>query len=178
MAAIQNRSSWLTIEAIVLIVLGILAIVFPLFAGIALALVIGWVFVVSGVVGLISAIAGRDHAHLGWSIASAVIAVLFGLLLLLHPLFAAVAITLLLAAYFLFDGVTLVGLGLDQRKRGSLRWRWMVGAGVLDIVFGVLTFSLGALGSAALIGVIVGIDLIIAGASLLAVHRFQAAAPA
>jgi uncharacterized membrane protein HdeD (DUF308 family) len=177
MAGFQDRSPWLTIEAIVLIILGVLAIVFPLFAGIAVAVVIGWVFILSGVVGLISAIAGRQHAHLGWSIASAVIAVLFGLLLLLHPLFAAVAITLLIAAYFLFDGVTLIGLGLDQRKRGSLRWRWMVGAGVLDIVLAVLTVSLGAVGSAALIGIIVGIDLIIAGASLLAVHRSRVPAP-
>jgi uncharacterized membrane protein HdeD (DUF308 family) len=53
----------------------------------------------------------------------------------------------------------------------------MVGAGVLDIVLAVLTVSLGAVGSAALIGIIVGIDLIIAGASLLAVHRSRVAAP-
>jgi uncharacterized membrane protein HdeD (DUF308 family) len=171
MSLAARRSPWLTIEAAALIVLGVLAIVFPLFTGIAAALVIGWLLILAGVVGLVSAFAGRDHAHLGWSVASAVIAILAGVLLLLHPLFAAIAVTLLIAAYLLFDGVTLVGYGLDQRKRGSLAWRWPLGSGVVDIVLAVLILFLSGVGSAILIGVIVGIDLIAAGVSLFVLHR-------
>lgn len=165
------RPSWLTIEAGALIVLGALAIIFPLFTGIALAIFLGWLLMIVGLLGLIFAFAGRGHAHLGWSVASAVIAILAGLLLLLHPLFGVVTLTLLVAAYLLFDGVTLVGLGLDQRKRGVLRWRWILGSGVVDILLAVLILALGGVGSAVLIGVIVGIDLIAAGIGLLMAHR-------
>jgi uncharacterized membrane protein HdeD (DUF308 family) len=171
MVGLPKRSPWLTIEAVALIVLGILAIIFPLLAGIAAAIFFGWLLIIVGVLGLISAIAGRAHAHLGWSVASAVIAILVGLLLLTHPLGTATLFTIRLAAYFLFDGVTQIGYGLDQKKRGALRWRWPLGAGVVDIFLAVLLLVLSGVGSAALIGIIVGIDLIIAGVGLFALHR-------
>lgn len=171
MADPATKSNWLTIEAVGLIVLGALAIVFPFFTGLAFGVFLGWVLIIVGVLGIVSAIAGRDHAHLGWSIASAVVAIIAGVLLVLHPLFAAVAITLVVAAYLLIDGVALAALGLDQRKRGAPRWHWVFGAGVADIVLGVLILILSGAGSAILVGVIIGIDLIIAGVSLLAVHR-------
>jgi len=171
MTSLAARSRWLTIEAIALIVLGALAIIFPLFTGIAIAILVGWLLVVVGILGLVAAVAGRDHVHLVWSVASAVIAILAGLLLLFHPLFAAVALTVVVAAYLLFDGVTLIGLGLDQRKRGASRWRWVFGSGCVDVLLAVLLLALSGVGSAVLIGVIVGIDLIAAGIGLLAVHR-------
>ena len=105
------------------------------------------------------------------------VAIIAGLLLAFHPLFAAVAITLIVAAYLLIDGVALVALGLDQRKRDSARWHWVLGAGVVDILLGVLILILAGAGSAILVGVIIGIDLIIAGVSLLAVHRSGVIAP-
>lgn len=171
-----ERSPLLTAEAVALVLLGVLAVIFPLFTGIAVAIFAGWLLVLVGAVGVVSAFAGRDHAHLGWSIASALIAVLAGVLLLLHPLFAAVAITLLLAAYLIFDGVTLIMLGLDHRKRGEISWRWPLGAGVIDVLLGVLVATLGAAASAVLIGVVVGVDLIAAGVGLFVLHRPRLAA--
>ena len=177
MALADRRSPWLTIEAGGLIVLGVLAIVFPLFAGIAAAIFVGWLLVIVGVLGVVAAFAQRDTGHIGWSVASGVIAVLVGVLLLLHPLGAAVAVTLLVAAYLIFDGVVSMGYGLDQKKRGALRWRWIVGSGVVDIVLAILILALSGIGSAALIGVIIGISLIAAGVGLYATHRVMAAAP-
>jgi len=177
MAALAPKSNWLTIEAVGLIVLGVLAIIFPFFTGLAFGVFLGWVLIMVGVLGVVSAVAGRDHAHLGWSIASAVVAIIAGVLLVFHPLVAAVAITLIVAAYLLIDGVALAALGLDQRKRGSARWHWVFGAGVADILLGVLILILSGAGSAILVGVIIGIDLIIAGVSLLAVHRSGVTAP-
>ena len=129
MAPLATKSNWLTIEGIGLLVLGALAIIFPFFTGLAFGVFLGWLLIVVGILGIGSAIAGRDHAHLGWSVASAVVAIICGLLLAFHPLFAALAITLIVAAYLLIDGVALVALGLDQRKRGAARWHWVFGAG-------------------------------------------------
>ena len=178
MAILAPRSNWLTIEAIALIVLGALAIIFPLFTGLAFGVFLGWVLIIVGVLGIAAAIQGRAHAHLGWSIASAVVAIIAGLLLAFYPLTAAVAVTLILAAYLLFDGVALVALGLDQKKRGVTRWYYVLGAGVVDILLGVLLLVLTGMGSAALVGVIIGIDLIIAGVGLLAAHRSEIVTPA
>jgi uncharacterized membrane protein HdeD (DUF308 family) len=169
------RSPLLTVEALALVVLGVLAIIFPIFSGIAVGVLLGWLLVIVGVLGVASAFAGRGHIHLGWSVASGVIGVIAGALLLLHPLFAALALTILLAVYLLFDGVTLIGLGLDQKKRGSLSWRWPLGSGVVDVILAVLLLFLGPGASAALIGVVVGIDLIAAGAGLYVLNRNPAA---
>ena len=177
MALSDRRSAWLTAEGILLIILGVFALMAPLFAGIALALTLGILLVVAGAVGLISAIAGKTHSHQGWSILSAVIALVVGLLLLASPLTGTVAITLLIGAYLLLDGISLIGLSLDHRRRGDRPWGWLLAAGLVDILLAAFIVFLSAAGSAVLIGFIVGLDLILAGVALLMIHRRSAVAP-
>ena len=177
MAVAERRSIWFTIEGILLVILGIFALLAPLFAGLALALALGVLLVVAGVVGLISAIAGKAHSHQGWSLLSAVIALVVGLLLLISPLSGAVAITLLIGAYLLLDGISLIGLSLDHRRRGDRAWAWLLVAGIVDIILAAFIVFLSAAGSAVLIGFIVGLDLIVAGVALLMLHRRGVIAP-
>jgi uncharacterized membrane protein HdeD (DUF308 family) len=98
--------------------------------------------------------------------------------MLLHPLLAAVALTVIVAAYLLFDGAALIGLALDHRKREVARWGWVAASGVFDILLALLILLFSGAGSAIFIGFIVGIDLIIAGFSLLALHRSTLTPPA
>jgi uncharacterized membrane protein HdeD (DUF308 family) len=171
------RSPLLTVEAILLIVLGIIALVLPLFAGLFAATAVGVLLILSGGVGLASALRGGKHWHRGWSIASAVIALIVGLLIVFNPLVGAISLTLLLGAYLLLDGVSLIGLALDQRKRGTARWGLLALSGGLDLVLALLALMLGAVGSAVVVGIIVGIDLIAAGAALLLIHRSPLTVP-
>jgi uncharacterized membrane protein HdeD (DUF308 family) len=177
MTVTQGKSGWLTAEGVLLIVLGLLALVSPLFAGLAVAVIFGWLLVMVGVLGLVSAFAGRDHAHMGWSFASAAIALIVGLILVFNPLVAAELVTILIGAYLLLDGISLIGLGLDQRKRGTRAWGWMLGAGVLDVLLAAILLSLAGIGPTVLVGVVVGVDLIVAGVALLLVHRADRRAP-
>jgi len=73
-------------------------------AGLAATLVFAWILILTGMIGLISAFAGRAHAHLGWSLASALIALIIGVVLLLYPLAGAVALTIIVSLYLLLDG--------------------------------------------------------------------------
>ena len=171
MAVAPARSPFLTLEAVLLIVLGAAALILPLFAGLFIGTIIGVVLLISGGLGLLSAFSGGVHVHRGWSILSAVIALLFGFLILFDPIAGAVGLTLLIGAYLLLDGVSLIGLALDQRKRGSSRWALLLGSGIVDLVLAVLIVLLSGVGSAVVVGVILGIDLIAAGIALLAVHR-------
>ncbi len=166
-----RRSAWLTIEAVILILLGVLALLAPLFAGMALALALGILLVVAGAVGLVSAFAGRRHSHQGWSILSAAIALIVGLIVIISPLAGAAGLALLLGAYLLLDGVTQIGLALNHRRRGDRAWGWLLLAGVVDLLLAGIVIMLSASGSATLIGFIIGLDLIIAGVALLMLHR-------
>ena len=71
MAAIPARSPLLTLEAIGLIVLGVIALVLPLFAGLFVSTAIGVLLILVGGIGLASALSSGPHWHRGWSIASA-----------------------------------------------------------------------------------------------------------
>jgi uncharacterized membrane protein HdeD (DUF308 family) len=171
MTVTNSKSVWLTVEGVLLIVLGLFSLVSPLFAGIAVAVIFGWLLVMVGIMGLVAAFAGRDHAHMGWSLASAAIALVIGLVLVFDPLVAAEILTILIGAYLALDGISLIGFGLDQRKRGTRAWGWMLGAGVLDLLLAAILLSLGGIGPTVLVGVVVGVDLIVAGVALLLVHR-------
>jgi uncharacterized membrane protein HdeD (DUF308 family) len=155
------------IEAILLLVLGVAALIAPFIAGLTIALLIGWLLVLSGAVGLFAAFAGRVHFHRGWSLASAIIALIAGLLLLLFPLIGVLTVAIVIGAYLMVDGVSLIGLGLTRRKRGYSGWPWLLASGALDVVLAIFILSLGAAGSSTVIGIIVGIDLIFAGVVLL-----------
>jgi uncharacterized membrane protein HdeD (DUF308 family) len=174
MAGVVGRSPWLTIEGVLLVLLGIAALVMPLLAGLAATLVFAWILILTGVIGLVSAFAGRAHAHLGWSLASAIIALIIGVVLLVYPLAGAVALTTIISVYLLLDGIALIGLALDHRKRGIGPWGWLLASGVIDLVLAALIFFMSAFASAVFIGVMVGISLIFAGIGLLMFHRVVA----
>jgi len=161
------KTPLLMIEAIVLLLLGVAALAAPLMAGLAIAFLIGWVLVFSGVIGLIAAFAGHMHYHRGWSLASAIVALIAGLLLLLFPLIGVITVAIVIGAYLVVDGVSLIGLALTRRKRGFSGWPWLAASGALDLLLALFILSLGAAGSAILVGVVVGIDLLVAGVALL-----------
>jgi uncharacterized membrane protein HdeD (DUF308 family) len=170
MAGVSGRSPWLIIEGVLLVVLGIAALVMPLMAGIAATLVYAWILILTGIIGLVSAFAGRSHAHFGWSLASAILALVIGVIVLLYPLAGAVAVTLIIGAYLILDGIALIGLALDHRRQGGGPWGWLLVSGLIDLVLAAIILFMSAIGSAVFIGVVVGISLVFAGVGLLMFH--------
>ena len=50
-------------------------------------------------------------------------------------------------------------------------WGWLLGSGVIDLGLAAVILFMSAIGSAAFIGVVVGLSLIAAGIALLVAHR-------
>jgi uncharacterized membrane protein HdeD (DUF308 family) len=159
---------WFIAEGVLLIVLGVVAAALPAIAGVAAAVVFGWVLILAGLFGLTSLIGSRDHAHLLWSVVSGVVALVVGALIVWAPLVGAVTLALFIAAYLLIDGVALIGLGLDQRKRTARGWPWLIVSGVIDLVLALAILALGAGADATLLGFLIALDLIVAGIALAA----------
>jgi len=78
----------------------------------------------------------------------------------------AITLAWAIALYLLLDGVALVGVAWDQRKRGGERWAWLMISGVVDVLLAVLIAIMGPLQDAVLLGFVIAIDLIIAGVAL------------
>jgi len=163
----MSAKTWFAVEGVILILLGIVAFVLPAAAGLAAALVLGWILLVSGIVGLVALLVTKGAAHAGWGFLSALIALVAGLLLLFHPFAGAVSIAVLIAAYLLLDGIALVLLGVDLRRRGAQAWLWVVLSGIVDWLLAVLIFAVSPAGAPLVLGLLVGIDLVAAGFALL-----------
>ena len=73
-------------EGIVLVILGLLAIVIPPLATLAVTILIGWLFLISGAVGLVTTFRAKGAPGFWWSLVSAIIAIIAGLFLLVDPL--------------------------------------------------------------------------------------------
>jgi uncharacterized membrane protein HdeD (DUF308 family) len=157
---------WFIVEGVLLILLGLLAAALPTLAGVAGALVFGWVLILAGLFGLGSIIGSRHHVHTILSVISALAALVIGALIVWSPLAGAVALALFLAAYLLIDGATLIGLGMDQRKRAARGWPWLAVSGAIDIVLALVILALGARADATLLGILIALDLIVAGIAL------------
>jgi uncharacterized membrane protein HdeD (DUF308 family) len=155
-------------EGVILVLLGLIAMTAPLFAGLAATIFLGWLFLIAGGVGLAFTLRSREAPGFFWSLLSAFLALVAGLLLVLHPLQGLVTLTFVLAAYFLVDGVLVIAQALAHRKELSGRWEWMLVNGVVDLVLAGLIIS-GMPGSFVwVLGLLLGIDLVLGGVSLIA----------
>jgi uncharacterized membrane protein HdeD (DUF308 family) len=155
------------IEGIVLLILGLFAIVIPVVATIAVAVFIGWVLLVSGIVGLISTFRMRNAPGFGWSLLSAVIAIAAGVILLAWPLSGVLSLTLILTAFLTIEGVASIMMALTHRHGFSARWALLLVSGLVDLFLAALIF-LGLPATAAwAIGLLVGINMVFGGSALI-----------
>jgi uncharacterized membrane protein HdeD (DUF308 family) len=155
-------------EGIVLVVLGMVAILLPPIATLAVTILLGWLFLVSGVVGLFTTFRLRQAPGFWWSLISAVLGVMVGFVLLASPLSGAISLTFLLVAFFMIEGVASIMFSLDHKRELSGRWGWMLMSGVIDLVLGVMILAGLPSTAAWAIGLLVGINMVFGGAALIA----------
>ena len=155
-------------EGMVLFLLGAAAIALPALAGIAVTLVLGYIFALAGIVGLISTLTAWRTPGFGWSLLSALAALLAGGLLLWSPLQGLVTLTIVLTAFFIVDGVLMIILALSHRRQLSGKWEWTLINGVIDLLLAFIVLS-GMPGTLAwVLGLLVGVDMLFGGVSLVA----------
>jgi uncharacterized membrane protein HdeD (DUF308 family) len=156
------------IEGIVLIVLGVMAVALPLLATLAVAILIGWLLLVSGVVGLITSIWMRRAPGFLWSLLSAILGIVAGVVLLRWPVKGALSLTVILTAFLCVEGIISILYALEHKRDLSGRWGMMLLSGVVDLILAAMIF-LGLPATAAwAIGLLVGINLVFGGSALAA----------
>ncbi len=166
--AIHEHWGLFLAEGIILIILGIAAIMLPLIATLAVTIIIGWIFLASGVVGLVTTFWARHAPGFWWSLVSAVIAIAAGLVLLAWPITGTVSLTLVLIAFFVVEGIASIMYAIEHRNQLTGRWGWMLVSGVVDLILAGIIFA-GLPGTAAwALGLLVGINMVFGGAALIA----------
>ncbi len=165
--AIHKHWMLFLIEGIVLIVLGIAAILLPVLATITFTILIGWLFLISGGVGLATTLWMRHAPGFWWSLLSAFIGIAAGILLLIWPITGSLSLTLLLSAFFIVEGIASIMYALEHRNQLTGRWGWMLISGIIDLVLAEIIIA-GLPGTAFwALGLLVGINLLFGGTALI-----------
>jgi uncharacterized membrane protein HdeD (DUF308 family) len=151
-----------TLMGILFIVLGLAAIVEPLVAGLAVAVLAGWLLLAGGVVHAISAFRGGGAKTVIWHALLAVLYILGGLYFVSHPLLGLGTLTLFLATILFIEGVVWVVAYFQLRSN-----IWMLLNGIVTIVLGLLIWAGWPSSSAWAIGTLLGVNLLMTGMSIL-----------
>ena len=166
-AAAREHWKAFLIEGILLAILGLAAIIVPPLASLAVTIFLGWMFLVTGVAGLVVSFWARAMPGFWWSLISAALAVLAGGILLARPMQGVLTLTIVVGAYFLAEGVFTIMYALEHRRELSGRWSWLLVAGLMDLLIAFFIIA-GLPGSAEwAIGLLVGINLLFGGATLI-----------
>ena len=166
-AAVREHWKTFLIEGIVLSILGLAAIIVPQLASLAVTIYLAWMFLIMGILGLVMTFWARGMPGFWWSLISAVLAITAGAILLARPMQGVLTLTIVVGVYFLAEGVATIMYALEHRRELSGRWSWLVVSGVVDIIISGLIIT--GLPSSAewAIGLLVGINLLFGGASLI-----------
>jgi uncharacterized membrane protein HdeD (DUF308 family) len=161
----RSARRWLVATGILALVGGAAAIIVPVVATITIALLIGWILAISGVVmtwhALTRGAPGRDWTH----VAQAILTLLVGLYLVLLPVDGAITLTLLLVIWFAGSGA--LQLYGAYRLRGMPGAGWLLFNGTVALVLAILIAVDLPSSAAWAIGLLVGINLVFWGMRML-----------
>ncbi len=162
-AQIRDNWGWFLVLGIVFVVAGIVAIAFPLLSTIAAKIVLGWIFIVGGMLMVMHA-----FSALGWrgfllGLLIGVLYVVAGAWLAFFPFTGIITLTLLLAALFIAEGVLEIVMAVRVRPHEG--WGWLLLSGIIAGAVGIL-IALELPNSATwAIGLLTGINLLSTGVS-------------
>ena len=162
------------VEGILLIILGIIALIFPVIASVWVTGVIAVVFLVGGVVGWISNLArskrmGRWICF--WRLVVSTLFIVAGASMLSSFDSAAalkdqvISLSLIVGIVFLVEGLVAFFNGLAHSNRPGAGWA--VANGVITFILGLLIVTLNSWNLVWVLGMLVGISLLFSGIDLI-----------
>jgi uncharacterized membrane protein HdeD (DUF308 family) len=152
-------------EGVVMMVLGLLAIAVPNIASLAIAILIGWLFFAAGIFRTLTVLNSRRRPGFGWSLATALLAVALGLILLIRPVAGVLTLTLALGVFFLLEGILSILVALEFRPHLP-SWGWVLFNGLVDLLLAYLIWQGWPSSAAWAIGLLAGINMVFLGLSL------------
>lgn len=157
-----KQNSGIAIGLGVLIALmGFFALVSPMVAGISVALVIGVLMIISGILQLVFAFkAGTGF----WPYVLGVLTIIAGGYMAGNPAVAAATITIFLAAYLLVSGISEILMAFQIKPMNG--WGWTLFSGIISVLLGFMIWGQFPLSGVLAIGIFLGIKLLFTGLTL------------
>lgn len=152
---------------VLLVVLGVLAILFPFVTGISVSLLLGALLVIGGFAHLAHAFSVPGWTGSVVQLILAVIYVIAGISLLANPVVGLTTLTLLVIAYLFVAGIFEIVAGLSMPREAN--GLWIAVSGVIGLLLAGLLWAGWPSTALWAIGVLLGVNLVISGVALLSV---------
>ena len=156
----------MTFFGIVVLILGILAICAPLAAGTAVSTMVAILLVAAGIVRMLWAFKAGSFGKGALAFLLGGLTLGVGVVVLARPLVMLASLALILAVYFLLDGISEIVCAF--RVKPAKGWGFMVFGGAMSILLSALIWSQWPLSGAWAIGILVGVRLVFAGTAMIA----------
>lgn len=161
---VKRYSLWYLLQGVLMVVAGVLALIYPLLASVAMVYLLGWILIISGVLQAIGLIGARDVPHYWLQLISVVLAIVIGLLLLRQPESGLLVMTVLLIVFFMVEGISKIIFALTIRPFPN--WGWVLASGLVGILLAVYLWANMPIASEWVLGILLGIMLVSEGAAL------------
>jgi uncharacterized membrane protein HdeD (DUF308 family) len=157
--------NWSIALSVLLIVAGFFAMLIPFLSGVAITLFFGWAMIISGVTHFIFAFKTHTKGGLIWELLIGAVYLFTGVYLILHPLDALLALTLILACYLFFEAIVEFIQYFQLRPRHGAGW--LIVDGIITLILAIMIWRSWPASSIWVIGTLVGISMIFSGFSRL-----------
>ena len=153
-------------QGVIMVILGAVAFAAPTMATIAVDIFVGWLFLISGMVGFVALFSVRGVPAFIWTLITAALSVVVGALLIWKPLEGAFSLTLVLTSFFIVEGIFQIVASFKYRDVIPDSWGWMLASGLADLALAAIIIAGWPLSAGWILGVLVGINLISSGLAL------------
>ena len=162
-APLRAKWGWIVALGVVYLVAGFIALGSVAMATVASVFVVGVMMIVAGVAEVISAFQIKSWGRFLLWVLLGLLYVVAGFVTFQNPLLAAVLLTLILGASLVASGIMRIILAFSMKRETP--WIWVALSGVITLLLGVLILARWPVSSLYILGLFLGIDLIVAGAS-------------
>ncbi len=163
--SIKKASRRGTMFGIITVILGILAMMAPMVSGITVSLMVAMLLIIAGIFRLMWAFGAETFGKGALTFLIGGLTLLAGILVLIRPMVGLMSLTLLLAAYFIVDGIFEI-IGSFQVKPAQ-GWGWLLFGGIVSVLLGWMIWRGWPVSGTWAIGILVGIKLLFAGMEMI-----------
>jgi len=161
---VRRYSLWYLVQGMLMVVTGVLALIYPWIASVAMVRLLGWFLIVSGVLQAIGLIGAREVPYFWLELISAILPIILGLLLLRHEDVSLYFFSIVVIVYFMIEGIVKILFSLTIRPFPS--WGWVFFSGVIGIALSIYLWANLSIVSALMLAVLLGVLLVVEGAAL------------
>ena len=152
---------WSMIVSVLMIIAGMLGIILPEVAGMAITAIVGWLLLFSAAMHFVFAWHARGTKAVALQILLGLLYGAIGLYLLWHPVLGLATLTLALAAYLTIEGILEAVLAFRMKPHPG--WGWLLFDAVITLILALMIWRTWPWSSIWAIGTLVGVSMLFSG---------------